>query len=100
MNIAALLDYGPRLKAAEEVVSKRSGEKNGKRYSQKMIDRYRAKSVNGRVWSTLLHPSENTEIASLARNLSELAKAGILKPVGRYDESRSSNKPVMYEWAN
>lgn len=97
MNIAQLLDYGPRLKA--NVISERSGEKSGKRYSPKMIERYKSKSQDGYVWSTLLSPSENTEVGTISKNLKEMLRDGILIECGKYMESRASNKPVLYKWA-
>ena len=98
MNIAALLNYGPRLKATDEIVSKRSGEKNGKRYSPKMIERYKAKSQNGMVSSTLLSKSENTQVHTIAQNLRAMALDGILIDAGRCKDSKSSNKPILYRW--
>lgn len=97
MNIAQLLNYGPRLKA--NVISERSGEKQGKRYSPKMIARYKLKSQDGYVWSTLLAPSEHTEVGTIAKNLKSMCADGILIECGKYMESRASNKPVLYKWA-
>lgn len=97
MNISQLLAYGPKLIA--NPVSARSGEKNGKRYSPRMVERYKSKSINGKIWSTLISPDERTRSDTAARNLKAMANDGILKAVGKVMDCPASNKPILYKWA-
>lgn len=70
----------------------------GKRYSPKMIERYKSYSIDGQIWSTLVASNDGTSPANTSKNLKALADDGFLTAVGKYKQSKASNKPILYKW--
>lgn len=97
MNFAQLLDYGPRLQAnhVEHIEQK---PKEVKRYSCRMVERYKKYSVNGIIASPMVARNESVLVGNAAKNLRQMCNDGLLKEIGRYKESKGPVKPFLYQW--
>ena len=96
MNIAQLLNYGPRI--VSNPISQRAKEKVYKRYTQQMIDSYKSFSVDNTIWCTLVAQKTGAMATTASKNLLEISKDGLLIPIGKHKDSKSSNKPILYRW--
>lgn len=98
MNFAALLDYGPRLTAVDRKEPPKISVRDKKRYSMRMVERYKSYSIDNRIASPMAAIREGVLISNVAKNLRQMCDHGLLREVGRYQESYGPVKPYLYEW--